>query len=161
MKSTLVALFATAALAIPAMAQQQDPNKTTDQNTSQNQNAQQNTPDPSTDKQAGRSGQSASMHLSRAQTRMLQKTLNSSGLDAGPADGIMGEKTKQAIQKFQSQKGLNASGQLDRQTIAALRAERGKSGSTTGMDKQTASRKGSSRGPSSPRNQGSQGSGRY
>jgi Ni/Co efflux regulator RcnB len=154
MKRTLIALFATAALAIPAVAQQQDPNKNTGQNTSQNQNtgqdqnAKQNTPDPSMDK---KSGQSGSVNLSRSQTRMLQRALNSGGLDAGPADGIMGEKTKQAVQKYQSQKGLNASGQLDRETIAALRADRGK---------QTASRKGSSQG-TQPRNQGSQGSQPY
>jgi peptidoglycan hydrolase-like protein with peptidoglycan-binding domain len=155
MKRTLIALFATAALAIPAVAQQQDPNQNTDQNTGQNrntgqdQNTQQNTPDPSMDKKSGRSG---SINLSRAQTRMLQQGLNSGGLDAGPADGIMGEKTKQAIQKYQSQKGLNPSGQLDRQTLAALRADRGK---------QTASRKGSSHGMSSHRNQGSQSSPQY
>ncbi len=60
MKRTLIALFATAALAIPAVAQQQDPNQNTDQNTSQNQNRwpgprrqRQNTPDPS--RQKGRS----------------------------------------------------------------------------------------------------------
>jgi len=145
MKRTLIALFATAALAIPAVAQQQDPNQNTDQNmsqdqnTGQDQNAGQNTPDPSTDKSSGRSG---SIHLTRAQTRMLQQALNSGGLDAGPADGIMGEKTKQAVQKYQSQKGLNASGQVDRQTLAALLAERGKAGGMAGMDRQTASHKG-------------------
>jgi peptidoglycan hydrolase-like protein with peptidoglycan-binding domain len=149
MKRTLIALFATAALAIPAVAQQQDPNQNTNQNTGQDQNTQQNTPDPSMDK---KSGQSGSINLSRAQTRMLQQGLNSGGLDAGPADGIMGEKTKQAIQKYQSQKGLSASGQLDRQTLAAMRADRGK---------QTASRKGSSHGMSSHRNQGSQSSPQY
>ena len=159
MKRTLIALFATAALAIPAVAQQQDPNQNSDQNTSQNQNpgqdqnAAQNTPDPS-DKQGGQSG---SIHLTRAQTRMLQQALNSGGLDAGPIDGIMGEKTKQALQKYQSQKGLNASGQVDRQTLAALLSERGKSGAAGGMDRQTASHKGSRHGmPSQPHNQGQQ-----
>ena len=77
--------------------------------------------------------QSGSIHLTRAQTRMMQQALNSGGLDAGPADGIMGEKTKEALKKYQSQKGLNASGQVDRQTLGALLSERGK---------QTASRKG-------------------
>ena len=100
MKRTLIALFATAALAIPAAAQQQDSNQNTDQNTSQNQNtghdqnAGQNTPDPSMDKQGGQSG---SVNLTRAQTRMLQQALNSGGLDAGPIDGIIGEKTRQAL----------------------------------------------------------------
>ena len=136
MKRTLIALFATAALAIPAVAQQQDPNQKSDQNASQDQNKGQdqnagpNAPDPSANTQSAQSG---SIHLTRAQTRMLQQALNSSGLDAGPADGIMGEKTKEALKKYQSQKGLNASGKVDRQTLGALLSERGK---------QTASRKG-------------------
>ena len=90
MKRTLIALFATAALAIPAVAQQQDPNQKSDQNASQDQNkgqdqnAGQNAPDPSANMQSAQSG---SIHLTRAQTRMLQQALNSGGLDAGPADG--------------------------------------------------------------------------
>lgn len=154
MKRTFIALFATAALAIPAVAQQQDPKQNTDQNTSQNQNtgqdlnAGQNTPDPFTDKQGGQSG---SVNLTRAQTRMLQRALNSGGLDAGPIDGIIGEKTRQALQKYQSKKGLNASGQVDHQTLAALLSERGR---------QTASRKGAGRGMSSqPQSQGQRNSG--
>ena len=158
MKRTLIALFATAALALPAVAQQQDPKQNADQNTSQNQNGGQdqnpgqNTPDPSMDKQSG-----GSINLTRAQTRMLQQALNSGGLDAGPVDGIMGEKTKQAVQKYQSQKGLNASGQVDRQTLAALLAERGKSGSTAGMNRQTASHKGAPHGMQ-PHHQGQESS---
>jgi peptidoglycan hydrolase-like protein with peptidoglycan-binding domain len=148
MKRTLIALFATAALAIPAVAQQQDPNQKTDQNASQDQNkgqdqnAGQNA--PSTDMQSAQSGW---IHLTRAQTRMLQQALNSGGLDAGPIDGIMGEKTKGALKKYQSQKGLNASGRVDRQTLAALLSERGK---------QSASRKGHGM-PSQHHDQGQQG----
>ena len=135
MKRTLIALFTTAALAIPAVAQQQDANQKTGQNSSQDQNKGQdrdakNAPDASAEMQNAPSG---SIHLTRAQTRMLQQALNSGGLDAGPADGIIGEKTKEALKKYQSQKGLNASGEVDRQTLGALLSERGK---------QTASRKG-------------------
>jgi peptidoglycan hydrolase-like protein with peptidoglycan-binding domain len=150
MKRTLIALFATAALAIPAVAQQQDTNQKTDQNASQDQNkgqdrnAGQNAPDTSADM---RNAPSGSIHLTRAQTRMLQQALNSGGLDAGPADGIMGEKTREALKKYQSQKGLNASGQVDRQTLGALLSERGK---------QTASRKGHGT-PSQRHDQGQQG----
>ncbi len=149
MKRTLIALFATAALAIPAVAQQQNPNQKSDQNMNQDQNkgqdqnAGQNAPDPSMDKQSG-----GSIHLTRAQTRMLQQALNSGGLDAGPIDGIMGGKTKEALKKYQSQKGLDASGQVDRQTMAALLSERGK---------QTASRKGHEMSPQH-HDQGQQGS---
>ena len=150
MKRTLIALFTTAALVIPAVAQQQDPNQKTDRNASQDQNKGQdrnagpNAPAPSMDMQSAQSG---SIHLTRAQTRMLQQALNSGGLDAGPVDGIMGEKTKAALKKYQSQKGLNASGQVDRQTLAALLSERGK---------QTASRKGHGMPPQHP-DQGQQG----
>jgi peptidoglycan hydrolase-like protein with peptidoglycan-binding domain len=150
MKRTLIALFATAALAIPAVAQQQDPNQKSDQNASQDQNKGQdqnagpNAPDPSANTQSAQSG---SIHLTRAQTRMLQQALNSGGLDAGPADGIMGEKTKEALKKYQSQKGLNASGKVDRQTLGALLSERGK---------QTASRKGHGM-PSQHHDEGQQG----
>jgi localization factor PodJL len=150
MKRMLIALFTTAALAIPAVAQQQDPNQKADQNASQDQNkgqdrnAGQNAPDPSANTQSAQSG---SIHLTRAQTRMLQQALNSGGLDAGPADGIMGEKTKEALKKYQSQKGLNASGKVDRQTLGALLSERGK---------QTASRKGHGM-PSQHHDEGQQG----
>jgi peptidoglycan hydrolase-like protein with peptidoglycan-binding domain len=105
MKRTLIALFATAALAIPAVAQQQDPNQKADQNARQDQNK---------------------------------------GQDQ---NGIMGQKTKEALKKYQSQKGLNASGKVDRQTLAALLSERGK---------QTASRKRHGM-PSQHRDQGQQG----
>ena len=144
MKRTLIALFATAALAMPAAAQQQDPKQNPDQDKSQNQNAGQDQSNPSMDKQGMQSG---SINLTRAQTRMLQQALKSEGLDAGPVDGIVGQKTRDALKKYQSQKGLNASGEVDRQTLAALLAGRGQ---------QTASRKGHGM-PSQPHNQGQQG----
>ena len=163
MKRTLIALFATATLAMPAAAQKPNPNQSPDQNTSQNQkpgqdqnagqdqSAGQN--DPSMDKQGAhmdmdkQGAQSGSINLTRAQTRMLQQALKSEGLDAGPVDGIVGQKTRDALKKYQSQKGLNASGEVDRQTLAALLAGRGQ---------QTASRKGHGM-PSQPHNQGQQG----
>ncbi len=150
MKRTIIALIATAALATPAGAQQQDPNQNTSQNqsTGQDQNAGRDAPDPS---MADKGAQSRSITLTRAQTRMLQQSLNSGGLNAGPVDGIMGAKTRDALQKYQSQNGLNASGQVDRQTLAALLSER---------NKRTASRKGSGHGMSTkPQNQGQQSGG--
>jgi peptidoglycan hydrolase-like protein with peptidoglycan-binding domain len=158
MKKALVALIAAAALVTPAVAQQQDPNKSPDQN-AQNQNAQENTPVQSDQQQGGQNagqsdqqqrGPSPAMHPGRPQVRMLQQALNRNGLNAGPVDGIMGNQTRQALQKFQSQHGLNASGQLDRQTIAALRSQRGQSQTTAKTNKRT----------TLPQNQGQQG-GRY
>jgi peptidoglycan hydrolase-like protein with peptidoglycan-binding domain len=43
-------------------------------------------------------------------------------------DGIMGPETQKALKDFQSSKGMNASGQLDQQTLSAL----GVSGSAAG-----------------------------
>ena len=52
--------------------------------------------------------------------KQAQEQLSAMGHDAGPADGIMGPKTQAAVKEFQQSKGLQASGQLDNQTLAAL-----------------------------------------
>ena len=50
----------------------------------------------------------------------VQQKLKDQGHDAGPVDGVMGPKTQAALKEFQSAKGLKDSGQLDRETMAAL-----------------------------------------
>ncbi len=139
MKRTLVALIAAAALANPAVAQQQAPNQNPNKNADQNKTTQQNTTAQSDQQQ---SGESRAMHPSRSQVRMLQRALNRNGLNAGPVDGIMGSQTRQALQKFQSGHGLNASGQLDRQTITALRSQRGQSSATAKAGRRTQGQQG-------------------
>lgn len=52
--------------------------------------------------------------------RNVQRTLSQRGYDAGPADGVYGQSTQQALRNFQRDQKLNASGQLDSQTLAAL-----------------------------------------
>lgn len=52
--------------------------------------------------------------------RNVQRTLSERGYDAGPADGIYGESTQQALRNFQRDQRLTSSGQLDSQTLAAL-----------------------------------------
>lgn len=52
--------------------------------------------------------------------KQAQEQLSAMGHDAGPADGIIGPKTQAAVKEFQQSKGLQASGQLDSQTLAAL-----------------------------------------
>lgn len=114
MRTIVLALAAAAALTVPAVAQ-------TDQDTAnQNQSAAQ---DPGTADQ-GKDGGGSAIQLSRTQTRMLQHQLNRAGLEAGPADGIFGTRTKEALQKWQTQKGLNPSGEVDQQTMAAFRQAR-------------------------------------
>lgn len=56
-------------------------------------------------------------------TRMVARTqaiLSSLGFDAGPADGKMGRKTRDAIAAFQTSKGLPATGEIDKTLIEAL-----------------------------------------
>ncbi|WP_026782031.1 peptidoglycan-binding protein [Pleomorphomonas koreensis] len=56
-------------------------------------------------------------------TRLVARTqaiLSSLGFDAGPADGKMGKKTRDAIAAFQTSKGLPATGEIDKTLIEAL-----------------------------------------
>jgi peptidoglycan hydrolase-like protein with peptidoglycan-binding domain len=49
-----------------------------------------------------------------------QDRLNRLGYSAGPADGVMGPQTRDAIADFQNDNNLPASGGLDTATIRAL-----------------------------------------
>ena len=55
--------------------------------------------------------------------REVQQTLEALKLDPGPADGMMGPRTKAALKRFQEAEKLKATGTLDAQTQARL-AER-------------------------------------
>jgi peptidoglycan hydrolase-like protein with peptidoglycan-binding domain len=76
--------------------------------------------------------------------RSVQQALKEKGFNAGPADGVMGPHTEAALRKFQSANRLQATGQLDSSTVAALgiasRYESRTAGSST-----TTSRSGSGR----------------
>lgn len=61
------------------------------------------------------SGATSAAVMAQAQTK-----LNALGFNVGKPDGMAGPRTRQAIQQFQRSKGLEASGQLDAQTIKAL-----------------------------------------
>lgn len=61
----------------------------------------------------------ASVDMTKA-VRNIQLILNKNGFDAGTADGIMGEKTKQAIRAFQEANGLPATGEVDNALITRL-----------------------------------------
>ncbi len=56
----------------------------------------------------------------RSQTHRIQKSLKDMGYDPGPVDGIMGKKTRAAIQQFQRDKGLPAHGEPDDATLKAM-----------------------------------------
>lgn len=61
----------------------------------------------------------ASVDTSRTIAR-TQAVLTSLGFDAGPADGKMGRKTRDAIAAFQTSKGMPATGEIDKALIEAL-----------------------------------------
>jgi len=50
----------------------------------------------------------------------VQLILNKNGFDAGPPDGIMGEKTRAAIRAFQQANGLAETGEIDDALVRAL-----------------------------------------
>ena len=52
--------------------------------------------------------------------RQVQQKLKDIGHDVGPVDGQFGLKTQQALRDFQQKQGIQATGQIDQQTMAAL-----------------------------------------
>jgi peptidoglycan hydrolase-like protein with peptidoglycan-binding domain len=83
--------------------------------------------------------------------KQAQEQLSLMGHDAGPVDGIMGPKTQAAVKEFQESKGLQVSGRLDNQTLAALQ--------TGGSEGRSSSRSSGSQstGGQAPGNQSSSG----
>lgn len=68
----------------------------------------------------GVSNTSARGSASQSSTRQAQQALASRGYNPGPADGIMGDRTRQATMDFQRANNIEPSGRLDTQTMAAL-----------------------------------------
>jgi peptidoglycan hydrolase-like protein with peptidoglycan-binding domain len=72
------------------------------------------------------SQQSATQQQSQSQAqnpetvKQVQEKLSAAGLDVGQPDGKIGPKTQAALKQFQEKEGLQASGQLDQETLAAL-----------------------------------------
>jgi hypothetical protein len=52
--------------------------------------------------------------------KQVQEALKKEGHDPGPIDGVIGQKTQQALRDFQKSKNLKATGRLDDQTANAL-----------------------------------------
>jgi peptidoglycan hydrolase-like protein with peptidoglycan-binding domain len=50
----------------------------------------------------------------------VQQALKDKGHDPGSIDGIMGQRTKEALRSFQQKEGLQATGTLDTQTAEKL-----------------------------------------
>lgn len=60
--------------------------------------------------------------VSRATVREAQRLLNQLGYEAGPADGVMGRRTRGAVIAFQHESGLAPDGVIGPATMAALRS---------------------------------------
>jgi peptidoglycan hydrolase-like protein with peptidoglycan-binding domain len=121
MKSTLIAMLATAALSLPALAQQQNQpanNTGTQQQQTQNNQAQ----NQSKQHQQGQNKQSATapMRVGNSEVRHIQQKLDQQGFRAGREDGMIGPETTAALRDFQKKKGLRVTGRADQQTLRAL-----------------------------------------
>jgi peptidoglycan hydrolase-like protein with peptidoglycan-binding domain len=57
--------------------------------------------------------------------RQVQQALNQRGFRAGPPDGVFGPSTQVALRNFQVSEHLEATGQLNRQTLQALGVQAG------------------------------------
>jgi peptidoglycan hydrolase-like protein with peptidoglycan-binding domain len=62
----------------------------------------------------------AEVNLTEEQIRQIQIVLNEKGFNIGRPDGRLGPRTIRALTAFQRRQGLQASGRLDRRTVAAL-----------------------------------------
>lgn len=76
--------------------------------------------------QGGSNRQSADL------VKQVQEKLSAMGKDPGKPDGRLGPKTQQALKEYQNEKGLQATGKLDRQTLAALGIDQSGSAATGG-----------------------------
>ncbi len=58
--------------------------------------------------------------LTQDTTRQVQQDLQQDGLYKGRVDGMWGPQTRSAVRSYQQQHNLNATGELDQQTLASL-----------------------------------------
>src|SRR5437764_439324 len=73
---------------------------------------------PNANTVTGMSGTSQpAMNLSKDEIRQAQQHLRDHGLYKGAVDGRMGPETRQAIEQFQRNNGLNVTATLDQQTM--------------------------------------------
>ena len=72
----------------------------------------------------GRSTGNTAMTRDADHVRSVQRALNDRGFNAGPADGVWGTGTEQALRQFQQANGLPVTGALDQRTAAALGVSR-------------------------------------
>jgi peptidoglycan hydrolase-like protein with peptidoglycan-binding domain len=54
-------------------------------------------------------------------TRQVQQALKDAGFEPGPVDGILGPRTREALRNFQTANNLQATGEVNQDTLAALK----------------------------------------
>jgi peptidoglycan hydrolase-like protein with peptidoglycan-binding domain len=59
--------------------------------------------------------------------KQVQQQLKQKGINAGPVDGQWGPQTQQGVKQFQEKEKIQASGQLDQETLSALGIQEGSS----------------------------------
>jgi len=64
----------------------------------------------------------APLKINRNTIAQIQSLLTKVGFNAGVADGVMGQKTRNAIAAFQKKAGIPVSGRIDAQFLQALKA---------------------------------------
>ena len=138
MKRTLIATMVGTALVAAGAYANEDAAKHQSQSGS--------TPQASSESMSSQSSPQASTQDSET-VKKVQSALAQQGYDPGPVDGQLGSRTKSALKQAQKDKGIEATGQIDEQTIAALGANEsgGSSMSNSGSsDSSTGSSTGSS-----------------
>jgi hypothetical protein len=97
-----------------------------------------NGPNMNRSSSSGQGSSTATSGMNRAQIQQVQRELQSRGLYSGAIDGMAGPQTMAAVEQFQAQQGLPASGSLDEATRRALGVQ---------LDKQTVAGSQTSAGP--------------
>jgi Putative peptidoglycan binding domain len=77
-------------------------------------------------------GSMQTAELTPDMTRNVQQTLQQQGLYRGQVDGVWGPGTQGAVRGFQQQHNMNATGQLDQDTLAAMNLGPGQQPSSQG-----------------------------
>jgi peptidoglycan hydrolase-like protein with peptidoglycan-binding domain len=69
--------------------------------------------------------------VSENEILQAQQQLRAQGFYNGPIDGLLDTKTKQALERYQRENGLNETATLDQATLHSLLENTGRSGSST------------------------------
>jgi peptidoglycan hydrolase-like protein with peptidoglycan-binding domain len=83
--------------------------------------------EPSARQEQPQQQQSTAPGMDQGTIKQAQEKLSSKGHDV-QTDGVLGPKTQAAVKEFQEKEGIQASGRLDQETLAALGVEEGSAG---------------------------------